>query len=128
MQCPRCPSEGTGHHAGGMGATSASVNPHSHCNPCIYWASARGCFKENCSFCHVHHPLLVDHGRPRRAKREAIKLQIFEHFQVQDEDERQRLLQEEAAQHPFAWNFVKGLLDNPAFNVRKVGQDLVFSL
>eukprot|EP00913_Durusdinium_trenchii_P009880 g9273.t1 len=76
----------------------------------------RGCFKENCSFCHVHHPLLVDHGRPRRAKREAIKLQIFEHFQVQDEDERQRLLQEEAAQHPFAWNFVKGLLDNPAFN------------
>ena len=53
--------------------------------PCHARPSGRG------SFCHVHHPLLVDHGRPRRAKREAIKLQIFEHFQVQDEDERRSM-------------------------------------
>lgn len=66
--------------------------------------------------------------RPRRAKRDAMKQTIFEHFLVPDEDDRHRLLQEEAAKHPFARNFVKGLLDNLAFNVRTVGQDVVVSL
>ena len=56
--------QGTGHHAGGMGATSASVNPHSHCNPCIYWASARGCFKENCAWAERPNPF-SNHELPR---------------------------------------------------------------
>lgn len=98
------------------------------CNPCIYWASARGCTNGGCDFCHLHHRKPEGNERPRRAKRDAIKQQIFEYFLIQDERERHRLLQEEAAKHPFARNFVKGLLDNPAFNVRIVGQDFVVSL
>ncbi|CAK9088865.1 unnamed protein product [Durusdinium trenchii] len=71
---------------------------------------------------------IVESLNSQRAKRDAIKQQIFEYFLIQDERERHRLLQEEAAKHPFARNFVKGLLDNPAFNVRIVGQDFVVSL
>ncbi|CAK9002700.1 unnamed protein product [Durusdinium trenchii] len=99
------------------------------CTPCIFWVSARGCARANCDFAHLrHHPKPEDYVRPRRAKRDAMKQTIFEHFLVPDEDDRHRLLQEEAAKHPFARNFVKGLLDNLAFNVRTVGQDVVVSL
>ena len=98
------------------------------CNPCIYWGAFGACAKENCDFCHLSHANPIDLGRPRRATREAIKERIFEHFLVENEDERHRLLQEEAVNHPYARKFIKGFLQNPPFEVRTVGQDLVVSL
>ncbi|CAK9002645.1 unnamed protein product [Durusdinium trenchii] len=66
------------------------------CTPCIFWVSARGCARANCDFAHLrHHPKPEDYVRPRRAKRDAMKQTIFEHFLVPDEDDRHRLLQEE---------------------------------
>ncbi|CAK9096525.1 Reticulocyte-binding protein 2-like a [Durusdinium trenchii] len=123
------PSQDIGRHSGEMRARAWANHLDGSCNPCVFWASARGCAKEKCDFCHlVHEPKAEDLGRPRREKREAIKRAIFADFAVEDEDERHRLLQDAAAKHPFARNFIKGLLDNPAFHVRIADQDLVFSL
>lgn len=44
-------------------------------------------------FAHLrHHPKPEDYVRPRRAKRDAMKQTIFEHFLVPDEDDRRRCM------------------------------------
>ena len=42
------------------------------CNPCLYFASLRGCHWQNCSFCHLKHRV-VRKMRPRKLKRDFYK-------------------------------------------------------
>lgn len=99
------------------------------CHPCIFFISSRGCSSESCGFCHLPHARVAESERPRRAKRDAIKERIFEVcLLVEDEGEKRQLLQNEALSHPFAWNYIKGLLDKPPFDVRRVDGNLIVSI
>ncbi|CAK9011980.1 unnamed protein product [Durusdinium trenchii] len=131
MRASDCPSEQAGESQGQPSdATGQSEGSHANgtCKPCIFWASSRGCAKQSCDYCHLAHAAPGEGGRPRRAKRDAIKARIFEFFLVEDEDERTRLLQEEAASHRYARHYIQGFLENPPFDVRKVAQDFIVSI
>lgn len=91
------------------------LSHHSSCTPCVFWTSSHGC-TETCDFCHLHEKRPCEGpGRPRRAKRESMKARIVELFLVENEEERHRLLQEEAALHPYARNYIKGGTSAPSF-------------
>ena len=89
------------------GDTMEGSHANGTCNPCVFWASAGGCTKDDCEFCHLEH-FPADTGRPRKVKREAIKERLTEIFLIPEEDERHQLLQEEAARHPFARSLIHG--------------------
>ena len=52
----------------------------------------------------------------------------MELFLLTDEEERNELLQEEAAKHPFALNLITRFLKKPNFEVRSLGDDILVSL
>ena len=111
---------------------AASLKEGSHedgtCNPCVFWSSGRGCFEDECNFCHLEHADFADTGRPRRAKREGLKVRITEIFLIPDAEERHRLLQVEASKHPFARNYIIAFLERPRFEVCRLGRDVLVSL
>ena len=71
---------------GTLGGTTGAQHIAGLCNPCVYFASLRGCPWPACMFCHLRHGGAAEKRRPRKQTRDAYKEKVVEIWEQQVRD------------------------------------------